>query len=97
MTPPGTFLASSRNNIVGVEVTKNGRPYELHGSGSVLFTNPSGITTELTDGVEINQNRIQMRLPSGAYDQIGPIKMTIRIHPYGYTTTLGVIVGRMEP
>ena len=94
---PETFLQSSRNNFIGVEVYKRGNKYHINGTGSVLFTDPAGATTEITDGVLIYQNRIELRLPSSCYNQRGPVQFVIRNHYQGKTTTLGVLRGYVYP
>ena len=97
VAPPETFLQSNRNAYIGVEVFKGGNEYRLEGTGSVLFTNPSGVTTKITDGVMIYQNRIELLVPSSCYDQLGPVQFVIRNHYQGNVTTLGVLRGRVYP
>lgn len=92
--PGEVFNNDSLGNLIGVEVTKDGEPFELTGSvnGYCVLSNGETIPVAGTR----SGNKASIVLPQTAYSVRGVIKITLKLTNGNETTTLLQVVGAVD-
>ena len=91
------FVQNEQENVIFIDVYKNGSPYSVSGSLSAFFLKPDGTTVTIHQNGSPSGNQIEFAMPSVCYQQKGRIQMSIILTDGTQKTTLGVVRGYMYP
>lgn len=91
------FIQTEQDNVIVIEVYKNGFPYAVSGTLSAYFIKPDGTTVTIHQNGSPSGNRIEFAMASVCYQQKGRIQMSVILTEGTEKTTLGVVSGYMYP
>lgn len=92
--PGEVFNNDSLGNLIGVEVTKDGEPFDLTGSVNGYCVLSNGETIPVAGSR--SGNKASIVLPQTAYSVRGIIKITLKLTNGNETTTLLQVVGAVD-
>lgn len=84
--PGMLFKGDNQANLIGVQVFKDGKPYDLSGDATVRIVRADGTLITVTG--TINKSRAYAILPANAYAVSGDLHISLSVSENNKVTTL---------